>query len=57
MKVIGIINIIVFVVCVNIALHSIKCLLKSKKLLDKIFLGVLILLDLSNICVIISLYV
>lgn len=52
----NIINAIVCVLSVKLALHSVKYFIKSKRLLDKIYWGWLILMNLINICLIISLY-
>lgn len=57
MMVLNIINTIVCVLSVALALHSVKYFIKSKRLSDKILWGFIILIDLSNICLIISLYV
>lgn len=54
--VLNIINTIVCVLSVELALHSVKYFIKSERLSDKIFWGLIILINLSNICLIISLY-
>ena len=56
MMALNIINTIVCALSVGLALHSVKYFIKSKRLSDKIIWGLIILIDLSNICVIISLY-
>lgn len=57
MMILNIINTIVCALSVGLALHSVKYFIKSKRLSDKIIWGLIILIDLSNICLIISLYV
>lgn len=56
MKVFAIFNIIVFTISVNLGLHCIKYCIECKHLSDKILWGLMVLMNLSNICVIISLY-